>query len=100
MLDLTMKKKLRWIVLLIAGVMVVPNYFCYDNPAALQVSIEEKLNVTFSEYGLLYTIYATPNIFLPIFGGLLIDKIGQRKSLMIFVALVNIGQGIFMMGGK
>ena len=32
-------------------------------------------------------------------GGLLVDKIGNRKSLFLFVVLVNIGQGIFMLGG-
>ena len=34
-LDSTMKKKYRWIMLMLCCLFVVPNYFCYDNPAAL-----------------------------------------------------------------
>ena len=47
-LDLTMKKKWRWLLLFFASFMVMPNYFCYDNPAALQVSIEKQLEINFA----------------------------------------------------
>jgi len=32
----TMKKKWRWIMLALCCSFVVSNYFCYDNPAALE----------------------------------------------------------------
>ena len=34
-LDQTMKKRYRWVMLILCCLFVVPNYFCYDNPAAL-----------------------------------------------------------------
>ena len=40
----------------------------------------------------MYSIYALPNIILPLFGGILIDKIGTRKSLVIFLLLQIFGQ--------
>ena len=35
-LDQTMKKKLRWVMLLLCCSFVVGNYFCYDYPALLK----------------------------------------------------------------
>jgi hypothetical protein len=75
-LDRTMKKSLRWVMLILCCLFVVGNYFCYDNPAALETYIEQHLDVTPSKYGLLYTVYAIPNTILPLVGGLFLDKIG------------------------
>lgn len=86
-------------MLVLCCVFVVSNYFCYDNPAALETYIESNLNVTSQEYGFLYTIYAIPNTILPLVGGLLLDKIGQRTALILFTILLCTGQGIFMLGG-
>jgi hypothetical protein len=36
-LDRTMKKRYRWIMLMLCCLFVVPNYFCYDVPAALEI---------------------------------------------------------------
>ena len=35
-LDQTMMKKWRWVMLFLCCFLVVPNYFCYDNPASLE----------------------------------------------------------------
>ena len=50
-------------------------------------------------YGFLYTAYAVPNTILPLVGGLLLDKIGTRRGLILFTFLLCLGQGIFMLGG-
>ena len=45
-LDRTMKKSLRWLTLMLACLFVVPNYFCYDNPAAVETYIESEFGKT------------------------------------------------------
>lgn len=45
-LDRTMKKSMRWLMLILCCLFVVANYFCYDNPAALETYIEQNLNVS------------------------------------------------------
>jgi hypothetical protein len=35
-LDISLKKKLRWVMLFLACFFVVGNYFCYDYPALLK----------------------------------------------------------------
>ena len=74
-LNLTMKKKYRWLMLFFCCTFVISNYFCYDNPASMETKIEDRI-VDETKYGLLYTVYAIPNVFLPLFGGIFLDKIG------------------------
>jgi MFS family permease len=50
-------------------------------------------------YSLLYTVYSLPNMVLPIFGGIFLDKIGIRSGLLLFTFILTIGQFIFMIGG-
>lgn len=40
---------------------------------------------------MLYTVYSLPNIILPFFGGVLIDKIGPRKAILLFSTIILIG---------
>ena len=49
-----------------------------------------ELNISLSEYNLMYTVFAFPNIFLTVIGGVIIDKIGVRKGVAIFSILIAI----------
>ena len=40
---------------------------------------------------LLFGVYNMPNIIIPLFGGLIIDKIGMRTGLMVFSIVVLLG---------
>lgn len=50
-------------------------------------------------YSLLYTVYSIPNMILPILGGILLDSIGIRTGLILFCAILTLGQFVFMLGG-
>ena len=53
--------------------------FCFDSPAALQTDIKSALNMTQTEFMLLYTFYSAPNIVMCVVGGFLVDVIlGKR----------------------
>lgn len=47
---------------------------------------------------LLYTLYSIPNIFLPFFGGVLVDRFGARAMLLAFSAAILMGQLVFATG--
>jgi len=98
-LDGTWKKRYRFIVLALVCSYVIGNYFCYDYPAALELQIEEEFNVSVSKYGLLYTGFAVPNLFMPVLGGIMFDRIGTRNALLIFTIILCVGQGLFTLGG-
>jgi len=39
-------------------------------------------------------------MILPIYGGIVIDRIGLSNGLLLFSAILCIGQGIFTLGGS
>ncbi|TPX43720.1 hypothetical protein SeLEV6574_g04889 [Synchytrium endobioticum] len=88
---------LLFVCLLLAG-----NYYCYDTPSALNVPLREWLGSDYDTYqwqiNLLYSVYSLPNIFLPIVGGLLIDRLGSTLMLLVFSSCVCAGQFIFSSG--
>ena len=75
------------------------SYFCYDNPAALQDRFMPDLNLTNTQYGLLYSIYSWPNVVLPFLGGYLVDRVlGLRRAAIIFSGFIMVGQIIVAAG--
>lgn len=40
---------------------------------------------------MLYTVYSIPNMVLPIFGGVFLDKIGMRPGLLLFTSILTLG---------
>lgn len=89
----------RFIVLIFTCFLNFGSYFCYDNPAALQEEIMDDMDVTNSQYLLLYSLYSWPNVVLCFIGGILIDrKLGVRWGGIVFAGFVLLGQVLFAMG--
>ena len=96
------KTNWRWFALVLACFMLLGSYFCYDNPNALSKKLKEKVTHDGSneiKYNQLYSIYSYPNIILPLFGGVLIDKIGLNFATILFSILLVIGQAVFAVSG-
>lgn len=86
----------RSCVLILIGVLTFGSYFAYDQPAGLPGPVTHILARNTTEgYGLLYSVYSAPNVFLPFIGGWLIDHVlGVRASTILCVALVAAGNVI------
>lgn len=93
------KTKLRWLFLVLACSFLMGSYFCYDNPGPLKTQLEKTYGWGPSKQALLYTVYSIPNMILPFFGGLFLDKIGMRAGLLLFTIVLTLGQFIFYLGG-
>ena len=52
-----------------------------------------------TKYVWLYTIIFLPNIVVPFFVGVIIDKTGLNNSMMAVILVQSIGQLIFSIGG-
>ncbi|KAI8900435.1 major facilitator superfamily domain-containing protein [Globomyces pollinis-pini] len=89
-------------LLFLTGIITSGNYYCYDIPAALNVPLQKWLETNYADYqtqiNMLYSIYALPNIILPLIGGILMDKLDSNITLVIFSLLVCMGQAIFSFG--
>src|SRR6202162_5050409 len=90
----------RWMVLIFVSIAMFGNYYVYDALSPLADVLKQQLGFTDSNIGLLQAIYSFPNIFTVVIGGFIIDRIGLRKSLMIFGVLCVLGPAITAASGK
>jgi MFS family permease len=90
----------RWMVLVFVSLAVFGSYYVYDALSPLADVLKQQLGFSDSDIGLLQAIYSFPNIFTVVVGGLIIDRLGLRKSLTIFAVLCVIGPAITASSGK
>lgn len=89
----------RFIALIFMCLLGFGSYFCYDNPGALQDDFKRDLNMTTSQFTMLYSIYSWPNVILCFIGGFLIDRVfGIRLGTIIYLFILLIGQFLFAFG--
>jgi len=91
--------KMRYLALIIMNLVLFGYLAVFDCPQPLETAIKDDLDIEDPEYQELYTFLAVPNIFLPIFAGMLVDRLGVRPSLLVFGTLVFLGQGVLAYGG-
>lgn len=84
-------KLYRWIVLVFISMAMFGNYYIYDSISPLADLLSKQLGFSDSDIGLLNGIYSLPNIFMVLIGGIIIDRLGTRKSTLIFAVLCLIG---------
>ncbi len=84
----------RWTVLVFISLTMFGSYYVYDALSPLADVLKAQLGFSDSNIGLLQAIYSFPNIFTVLIGGFIIDRLGLRKSLMIFGALCVVGPAI------
>ncbi|OQR97464.1 Major Facilitator Superfamily (MFS) [Achlya hypogyna] len=95
---------MRWLVLVLSCTLMIGNYYCFDNPAALKSQLQQHFSGELPAdrfeflFNMLYTLYSIPNIILPFFGGFLVDRLGARLCLMMFATAITVGQIVFAFG--
>jgi MFS family permease len=82
---------LRWIVLLIMGIVIFGAYYAFDAISPIASYIINDLSISRAQYGLLFSYYSLPNFIMVLFGGILLDRIGIRKAGNLFAALCALG---------
>lgn len=90
----------RWGVLIVASLAMAGNYYVYDAISPLADILRSRLSFTDENIGLLNSIYSWPNILMVVIGGLIIDRIGTRKSAVIFGTLCFIGACVTASSGN
>lgn len=84
----------RWLVLIFLSLAMFGSYYAYDALSPLADVLKAQLHFSDENLGFLQAIYSFPNIFTVVIGGLIIDRLGLRKSLMIFGFLSLLGPAI------
>ncbi|KAH9126828.1 hypothetical protein AeMF1_002756 [Aphanomyces euteiches] len=91
------------LVLILSSLMVFGSAYCYDNPSALKSQLQQRFHdLPKSRYEFLfslsYSLYSIPNVALPFFGGMLVDKFGVRSMALVLASLLLAGQLVFAFG--
>ncbi len=83
----------RWLILLLVSVTIGTNYYVYDAMSSIKSIMQSELGFSNYDYGLLVSFYSFPNTFLlmAIFGGIILDKWGIRKTGYLFVGMCVTG---------
>ncbi|MFA3782113.1 MFS transporter [Melioribacteraceae bacterium 4301-Me] len=90
----------RWGILLFVSLAMFGNYYIYDSISPLADLLVKQLNFTDADIGLLQGIYSFPNIIMVLIGGIIIDRIGTRLSVLIFTTLIMIGSLVTAVTGQ
>ncbi|HSQ74402.1 MAG TPA: MFS transporter [Bacteroidota bacterium] len=89
----------RWMVLVLISFAMFGNYYIYDSISPLADVLKSQLGFSDGDIGWLNAIYSIPNILMVLIGGVIIDRIGIRRSVAIFAALCLIGAMITASSG-
>src|ERR1700760_2966484 len=84
-------KFFRWLVLVFVSLAMFGNYYVYDCIAPVADLLSKQLGFSDSNIGLLQGIYSFPNVIMVLIGGIIVDRIGTRKSIFLFGILCMIG---------
>jgi len=84
----------RWMVLIFISLAMFGNYYVYDCIAPVADVLARQLGFSNSNIGLLQAIYSIPNVFMVLIGGYIVDRLGTRKSLLLFGTICLIGSAI------
>ena len=90
----------RWAVLFFISLAMLGNYYVYDCIAPIADLLAKQLHFSDSNIGLLQAIYSIPNVFMVLIGGVIVDRIGTRKSIFIFGVLCLIGSIVPALSGS
>jgi MFS family permease len=84
----------RWLVLVFISLGMFGNYYVYDCISPMADILKQQLGYSDANIGLLQAIYSIPNVFMVLLGGLLIDRIGSRRAMLLFGVLCFVGAAI------
>jgi len=81
----------RWLVLIFVSLAMFGNYYIYDSINPLERIFLEQLRFSASMFGWLNASYSVAAVATLLIGGILVDRLGIKKSLMLFSALIVLG---------
>ena len=90
----------RWLVLLSVSLAMFGNYYVYDCISPLADVLKAQLGFSDANIGLLQAIYSVPNIVMVLIGGIIIDRIGTKRSTLIFAVICLVGAVVTVTSGR
>lgn len=80
----------RWMALLVLSIAIFGNYYVFDSISLVADQLKTQLHFTDLNIGQLYSYYSVAAIIVLIFGGILVDKWGTKKSAVVFAIICTV----------
>lgn len=80
----------RYLVLVFMSLAMFGNYYVYDSIAPIADMLKSSLLFTDENIGQLYSVYSIAAVIVLIFGGIIVDKWGTKKSVILFGVICSI----------
>jgi MFS family permease len=90
----------RWYVLAIASALLFSSIYGYDALPPVADLLVSQLHFDQRDIGLLQAVYSFPNIFTVLIGGVLVDRVGIRRSLLMLSVLCFVGMVVATLSGR
>jgi MFS family permease len=90
--------RIKWIMLALAALTIMGSYYTYDSIAPVASLLRDERGFTQSQIGLLNAVFNLPNIALALVGGILIDRIGAAKAILIAASICTLGAVLTAIG--
>ena len=81
----------RWAVLIFISFAQAGNYYIYDSINALERIFIDNLGFSATQFGWLNASYSVAAVATLLVGGIIIDRIGTKKSIFAFAAICLLG---------
>jgi MFS family permease len=84
----------RWAVLIVVSVAMGGNYYIYDSINPLERIFIDRLGFSATQFGWLNASYSVAAVLTLLIGGIIIDRIGTKKALIVFALLCLAGAAL------
>jgi MFS family permease len=90
----------RWAVLIFVSIAMGGNYYIYDSINPLERIFIDRLGFSATQFGWLNASYSVAAVLTLLIGGIIIDRIGTKKSIAAFGFLCLLGALLTALQGK
>jgi MFS family permease len=80
----------RWVVLFFLSIAMFGNYYVFDSISLVADQLKSQLNFSDLDIGQMYSYYSIAAIIVLIFGGILVDRWGTKKSAIVFAIICTV----------
>jgi MFS family permease len=85
------RRPYRLVILIVVSFMLYGSYFAYDSVGAIEDYLMESMGIGQRTIGMLYSWYSWGAIFTLLAAGWMIDRVGTRRSSLLFAGVITLG---------
>jgi MFS family permease len=88
----------RFTMLFLSLTVLMSGYFSYDLPGITSADLKRELHLNNAQLGALFSVYALPNAFMPLFSGALFTRVGVWRGVLAISGLITLGIAVVAAG--